>query len=457
MTEKYRTLYAALNDEWIKYGLALKEELQRQRDSVQTERDQSVKVRDQRKKAIEDAYGQWLSASDERLGTLQGSHNLADKRLSELQYWHPMEKEIAGCREDIQMLNAQKQELDSQLTVTANSLKALRQERELKNDQIKDDYERRQKETQGQLGLLQDELAETDALLARWKGSLYDWLTQHKPGWEQTIGKVVDEQQVLYAQGLSPQLTEVGDHKSPQTESLFGVSLNLEAIPVHHRTPDDYRNLQKQQQETVAAKKKELSELPQQCEKEQEELRKRYRGKITELSEAETLLRVQIEQIPTKVKDAETRLRQAVQKEKELIEAEREKRTKVNNETLLALQNEKTARTKQRDKRDKELKAADSDYNAALRGLQKQFDAFRQKQADDKANRQKDIDERRKMLEREERDELKGKGADTNAIDLCKGYRPVASDPWHNSRQQEGSPQLSARRGRTFLARTGVP
>ena len=318
-------------------------------------------------------------------------------------------------------MDAQKQELSSQLTVTVNSLKALRQEWELKNDQIKDDFERRQKEAQGQLQHLQDELAETDALLARWEGSLYDWLTLNKPGWEQTIGKVVDEQQVLYAQGLSPQLTEVGDYKSPQTESLFGVSLNLEAIPVHHRTPDDYRSLQKQQQEAVAAKKKELAELPQQCEKEQEELRKRYRGKITELSEAETLLRVQIEQIPTKVKDAETRLRQAEQKEKELIEAEREKRTKVYNETLLALDNEKTVRTKQRDKRDKELKAADSDYNAALHGLQKQFDAFRQKQADDKANRQKDIDERRMMLERQERDELKGKGADTNAIDLCKG------------------------------------
>ena len=66
-----------------------------------------------------------------------------------------------------------------------------------------------------------------------------------------------------------------------------------------------------------------------------------------------------MEQIPTKIKDAETRLRQAEQKEQEMVTAEREKRTKVYNDTLLALENEKTARTQQRTKRDKDLKAAD--------------------------------------------------------------------------------------------------
>ena len=417
VTEKYRALYAALEDEWSKFELALKEELQRQRDSIQTERDRCVKVRDQRKKTVEEAYGEWLSVSDERLTTLQGNHNLADKRLSELQYWHLMEKETSNCKEDIQNLKAQEQELKSRLSVTTNSLKALRQEWELKDEQIKRDYARRQEEAQRELEKLQAELAETEALLARWKGSLYDWLTQNKPGWEDTIGKVVDEKHVLYAQDLAPQLTDDG--------SLFGVSLNLEAIPVHHRTPDDYRSLQKQQTEAVNAKKKEIADLQAQCENEQESLRKNYKGRITELSENETILRVQTEQIPTKIKDAETRLRQAEKKEQEIIAAEREKRTKVYNETLLALENEKTARTSQRAKRDKDLKAADTEYNAAIRNLQSQFDTFRQKQAEEKTNKKKDIDERWQMLERQEREELKGKGADTNALDLCR--RDLAS------------------------------
>ena len=57
VTDKYRALYAALDDEWSKFGLTQKEELQRYRDGIQTERDKSVKVRDIRKKSVEDAYG----------------------------------------------------------------------------------------------------------------------------------------------------------------------------------------------------------------------------------------------------------------------------------------------------------------------------------------------------------------------------------------------------------------
>ena len=412
VTEKYRALYAALDDEWQKYELSQKEELQRCRDGIQTERDKCVKSRDQRKKAVEDGYEEWLSASDERLSSLQANHSLADKRLSELQYWHPMEKETAACQEDIRSLKAQEQTLNSQLTITSNTLKSLRQEWELKSDQLKQDFERQQKGEQELLQQLQAGLAETESLLSRWKGSLYEWLSQNKPGWEDNIGKVVDEQQVLYAQGLSPQLAEGG--------SLFGVNINLDAIPVHHRTPDDYRDLQKHQQEAIAKKKKEIADLQAQCEQEQTALRKSYKTKITELSEQETILRVQLEQIPIKIKDAETRLRKAEQQEKEMVAAEREKRTKVYNETLLALEGEKTTRNQQRAKREKDLKAADSEYNAAIRGLQKQFDTFREKQAAENDAKKKDIDERRQMYERQERDELKGKGADTNALELCR-------------------------------------
>lgn len=412
VTEKYRTLYAALDDEWQKYELSQKEELQHCRDGIQTERDKCVKNRDQHKKAIEDAYGEWLSASDERLTTLQGNHNLADKRLSELQYWHPMEKETAVCQDDIRNLKVQEQTLSSQLAVTSNTLKSLRQEWELKSDQLKQDFERQQNGEQEQLQQLQAGLAETETLLSRWKGSLYEWLSQNKPGWEENIGKVVDEQQVLYAQGLSPQIAEGA--------SLFGVSVNLDAIPVHHRTPDDYRDLQKQQQDAITKKKKEIADLQIQYEQEDAVLRKSYKGQISDLSEQETILRVQLEQIPTKIKDVETRLRKAEQKEKEMVAAEHEKRTKVYNEALLALENEKTARSQQRAKREKDLKATDSEYTAAIRELQKKFDAFQEKQTTENKAKKKDIDERRQMYERQERDELKGKGADTNALELCR-------------------------------------
>ena len=412
VTEKYRRLYVTIDEEWKDFDLAQKEEIQRQRDAVQTERDKGAIARDKRKRTIEDAYNEWLAASDERLAVLQEECNRTDKRLSELQYWHPMQKDIDACKEEISELHVQEKELNSQLVIAHNELKAMRGEGERKQEQIKIEFTRKQETIQAELSQLQEELAKTEKTLARWKGSLYEWLTKNKAGWEDTIGKVVDEQQVLYAQGLEPELSTDGN--------LFGISLNLNAIPVHHRTPDEYRSLQKQQQEAIANKKKVWADLQQQCENELEAISKSYKGKLSELQQQETNLRVQVEQIPMKIKDAETRLHQLERKEEEQIKTEREKRTAAYNDARLGLDRESTNRTQQRAKRDKDLNATESEYKSILKELQKRFDTFRQKQADEKTARKKDIDERRQMMERQERDELKGKGADTNAIELCR-------------------------------------
>ena len=306
VTEKYQRLYVTIDEEWKAFELAQKEELQRQRDAVQTERDKGAIARDKRKKAVEDAYNEWLAASDERMAVLQEECNRTDKRLSELQYWHPMQKDIDACKEDISKLYVQEKDLNSQLVVARNDLKALRGEGEMKQEQTKIEFARKQEALQTELSQLQEELSKTEETLARWKGSLYEWLTQNKAGWEDNIGKVVDEQQVLYAQGLDPELSADGN--------LFGISLNLNAIPVHHRTPDEYRSLQKQQQEAIAVKKKEWSDLQQQCEKELESISKSYKGKLSELQQQETNLRVRVEQIPLKIKDAETQLHQLERK-----------------------------------------------------------------------------------------------------------------------------------------------
>lgn len=70
--------------------------------------------------------------------------------------------------------------------------------------------------------------------MARLDGSLYKWLCENAEGWENTIGKVVDEERILYAQGLDPQLDTVAN-------GMFGVKLNLDNIASVHRTPDEYR------------------------------------------------------------------------------------------------------------------------------------------------------------------------------------------------------------------------
>lgn len=72
-------------------------------------------------------------------------------------------------------------------------------------------------------------IAEINSLLNRTKGSLYEWLEENKRDWEQNIGKVVNEESVLYQTGLHPQ-------KDDGT-SLFGVKLDLIDLPLSVRKP----------------------------------------------------------------------------------------------------------------------------------------------------------------------------------------------------------------------------
>jgi hypothetical protein len=268
ITEKYKKLYSGLDTEWGTFVLAQKEEMLRCNEAVTTEQQNLMAVRDKRRKDIDDANDAWMKESDERMNTLQGELNRAERQLYELRHWHPFSKEIESANEDIRQLKSREGELKRDYDLVHRDLELLRREGEMKCVQIEKDCKVRVDRLKEELEVMKGELASTDSMLARWKGSLYEWLAENKPGWEDNIGKVIDEQQVLYAQGLSPELSADG--------SLFGVNINLEAIPVHHRTPDDYRALRKQQAEAVKNKKKAIDDLLAKRGKDVDDLKKSY-------------------------------------------------------------------------------------------------------------------------------------------------------------------------------------
>lgn len=412
VTEKYKALYSVLETECTSFELSQKEELQKLHNDILMERDKAMKIRDERKTNIDKGYNEWLTQSDERLATLQNESARTDKRLSELQYWHPLKEETDACKEEIRLLATTENKLQGELTIVRKEMEMMRQEGLVKCGRIEDCYVQKEKELQKELETLNASLAETEDMLSRWKGSFYEWLTENKPGWETNIGKVVDEQQVLYAQGLEPALTDDG--------SLFGVSLNLDEIPAHHRTPDEYRALQEETQEAILLKKKEQAEMQAQRDKEMDAVRRSYKNKLQELKQKETNADVQLAQIPLKMKDAETRLHQLERKEQDMIGAERKRRTVAYNDACLNLGKENSVRSQMKNKREKELKTIDSEYRSFHKETDKRFELFKQKQAEELDFFKKDLAGRKQVLELQEHNELAGKGADTKAIEQCR-------------------------------------
>lgn len=412
ITEKYRHVREILNNELNAFEFAQTKEFQNLREEHQAKRDLFAVRCDKQKAEIEAAYSEWLAASDERLNSLHTEHNRADKQLSELKHWHPKEKGINGVKEEINQLKLLEHECSDKLTVVNNEIESLRHEAEMKIEKIENDLALKQKVLQNEIKTLNTALDETKKILNRCDCSLYQWLAKNKPGWENNIGKVIDEQNVLYANGLAPSLSD--------NNGFFGITIDLNAIETHHRTPDQYRALEKEQKDLLNYKYNELRDIQIKCQEEIAALNKAYKNKISEKQQLEANLKVLVAQIPLKLKDADTRLRLLQQEEDALIKTEKEKHTHQYNEANLKLDLENETRKQRSIRRSKDLKQAENEYSSSLKEIKRKEEQFAQQQKADKTAKMRDLDERRKMVDQQERDELKGKGADINAIELCR-------------------------------------
>lgn len=418
VTEKYKALYDALDREFKKFELAQSEALQSLREEIQGEREALAKTRDSRRKSVDASFAEWIQKSEERMLSLQEDYNAADKSLAQLQFWHPKEQEMTLCREEIAALKSEQDRASAALKLVEEKMNALRADTAQRTDMINSDFDRREETLRHRLSILKEEQHKTEDMLDHFAGSLYEWLSANRPGWELNIGRVVDEEHVLYARGLAPELS--ADIPASLPDSLYGVSLNLDAIEPHHRSPDDLKALLKQQCEAVDEVMHELSDLANLRQKELDALQRRFSKALSELKQEEANINVRLMQIPQQIKDAETRMHQLQREEADILEKEGEKRQERFSNALLAINKEREAIKHQRAKRDKDLKAADTAFNSALRELTKRLEEFKSRQEVEAAERAKEVEVRRAELMRHERDELKGHGADIDAIELCR-------------------------------------
>ena len=93
----------------------------------------------------------------------------------------------------------------------------------MKESEMKQTSQHEQERLEADCTQIRERIAKIDELLARLDGSFYEWLCENKEGWENTIGKVVDEERILYAQGIEPQLDIAFG-------SLYGVKLNGRSV-----------------------------------------------------------------------------------------------------------------------------------------------------------------------------------------------------------------------------------
>ena len=72
--------------------------------------------------------------------------------------------------------------------------------------ELKWEFQTKMEAVRKERSAIEEQLQTLDALIEKRKGSLCEWLEKNKPDWQETIGKVADEELVLYNNELQPQL-----------------------------------------------------------------------------------------------------------------------------------------------------------------------------------------------------------------------------------------------------------
>ena len=319
------------------------------------------------------------------------------------------ENELSEAVQTINNLKLSVQQAEQLVSHQKGSQATLQKQWELDETLAKQNITRQSEKITERLEKVQAAIASIDTKLQNSSDALYGWLNANKPGWETTIGKVVNDA-VLFSNDVSPKLV------NKNTDNLFGVSLHLNDVPLNVKTIAEYEAEITAMQQEETQLQQQLNDQANNQAEQLEKLRKKYQPQIRQAKET-------IAEQQYRAEQDSTQLQYALLHKKDLeIKATEEKRRALAqadaaiselHEHVLQVQQQlatvkeellKQVKAKEREF-DKKLSAIEKDEKEALKNIEETIKNFQQQSQIKKAGL---------LAQRDE--ELSGKGVDTKKI-----------------------------------------
>lgn len=374
----------------------------------------------EQRKNIEAAFAEKLTVAYNAIDLLKNEKSELEKEILKLKFSQPYKEETDALNKEANSLAFREKELNGLIATTEAKINQLQTEYDKQEAEITADSKNKIDAKQQEMDEVAAKIAEIDALLNRTKGSLYEWLEENKRDWEQNIGKVVNEESVLYQTGLHPQ-------KDDGT-SLFGVKLDLIDLPLSVRKPTQLKEERDELELKLRSLQTDKKALTEQQEKLINELKRRVAPKMRELREQKSYHETELRVIPQKQKALKLKQEDYAAK----AQQEKEERAKLLNTRLQEVALRRTAADTDLDKiqaeKQKQLTAEDKRYQKAK---DETIRLHEQRVAEIKADikqQEKKAEEQLLLLQQQENEELRGRGADTRMVDECKNLIKATED-----------------------------
>ncbi len=205
---------------------------------------------------------------------------ITERRIefSEVENKRFFENEIKNCESEITTINNNISKAKNENIQATENIKSIETEWELKNSALKKDTCTKIEKQNDIQKLHSENIATIDNKIRNSKDSLYGWLNEQLPNWDKTIGKVIDEENVLFKTGLNPQ-------KVSNEMNFYGIKIDADKISKTVKTVDDYENEKTELQNKIQSIQSTIATLNDQRIEGLEKLRQTFQPEIKDLKD----------------------------------------------------------------------------------------------------------------------------------------------------------------------------
>lgn len=247
--------------------------------------------------------------------TISDKENKVKNRKSELKHQSFYSDENQQCKDEKKKLEDDISNSKSTILDAKNQTTTTRKEWEFETKEVERNYQIRLDQQTEKTQKLSDKTQNIENKINQSKSSLYGWLNENFPNWENSIGKVIDEENVLFNTELNPKLTD------EKTTSFFGIELNLNSLNNRIKTVKEYEQEISDYQEQFKQVQNNIKQLNSEKENNLQKLKIKFRKKINVLKDSISENEYIVSQSEEKLKKNKVELDEWIEKAKQKKES----------------------------------------------------------------------------------------------------------------------------------------
>jgi hypothetical protein len=234
ISQKYDALILQINNQKDKFENEKNVEISRAENKFTSQKSDFNKSYNKLFEQIKATNKDEKEQTEGELKQLTSDENSAKRDRAELKYKVFFNDEIKNCKSLDKKFRSKIYKTETLINNNKNETTSIQKEVE----SVRKEIERKadikiKKERAKEQGFLV-EITNIKSKLKQGNSSFYGWLNDTIPNWENTIGKVVDEENVLFNTNLNPKKISKND------ATFFGIELNLNVIDKRVKTVEEF-------------------------------------------------------------------------------------------------------------------------------------------------------------------------------------------------------------------------